>query len=135
MLATSVRTICIIGLSFSTAAAGQPITITPHADARIAQSAPNAMPLRVQVSIQFLSPVAAIGGNDDRRKLMEVARRQLYEDVANECAILTEIFKADCRLASLNANTSVQDRGAGGPAINANGSASFELLPRAPLAP
>jgi hypothetical protein len=34
-------------------------------------------------------------------KAQETARRALYEMAASECAALSEVFKADCRLSSL----------------------------------
>ena len=119
------RSIIAIGLLLSTAAPAQTITISPRADAPAAQRSTSATPLRVQFSIQLSFPASS--GADEQRKLMENARRQIYESADKECVILTEAFKSECRLLSVNANTSIMERGNLGLSINANGSASYEL--------
>jgi hypothetical protein len=46
-----------------------------------------------------------------RKQARESARRALYEMAANECASLSETFKAECRLSSvtLSANPILQE--------------------------
>jgi hypothetical protein len=116
--------VVLVALLFATAATAQTITISPRADAPTAVTAP---PLRIQTSIQIALPASSV---EDEAKAMESARRQLYQSANNECAILSDIFKADCRLVSANANSSTQERGVSGPSINAHLNASYELSPR-----
>ena len=129
MFAKPKRLIIIFGLLCATAAPAQTITISPRNDAPAAVSAAITPPLRIQVSIQLSFPAGS--GADEQRKLMESARRQIYESANTECVVLTEIFKAECRLISINANSSIMERGNIPPSINANGNASYELSPRA----
>ncbi len=87
-------------------------------------------PLRVQVQIS-VQRMPATGQNvDEQAKLMEDARRMIYESVKSVCALLSSAFNADCRLTNINAGSNMMDRGNMGPAINANGNASYELTLR-----
>lgn len=58
--------------------------------------------VRVQVNFRTpLQPIAPDAATDS--SMMEAARKSLYAQARNECAILSEQFnKADCRLATLN---------------------------------
>ncbi len=105
-------------------AAAQNIAATRAAESQF--SAPAA--LRVQVSIQINTP--ASGGNEDVRKAMEAARRHLYDSANGECAILSEAFKAECRLTIVNVNSSLQERGSMGQSIYSHGNMTYELVPR-----
>lgn len=87
-------------------------------------------PLRVQVQISLQRPIAVSQAPDAQQKDLEDARRTIYESFKGECAILSATFDSNCRLVNLNANTSIMERGAMTPSINANGNASFELTAR-----
>lgn len=83
--------------------------------------------IRVQVSIQRSMPAPA--SVEDQAKAMEAARKLVYESADRECALLTEVFKGDCRLVNLNVNSSLYERGSSPPMINSNGSATYQLTP------
>lgn len=111
------------------ATAAQTITISPRADSAPGSTAARAQPLRVQVSIQIVTPFANSASAEEQDRMLNAARERLYRSAASECQILGEVFKAECRLTSLNAGGGLQDRGAA-PVINANGNATYELQPR-----
>lgn len=85
---------------------------------------------RVSVTIQVTTPIPAGTDSDAQMLLIENARKRIYQSTAAECAILTEVFKSECRLVSVNASSSVQTRGSNGDMINASGNAVYELLAR-----
>lgn len=60
----------------------------------------------------------------------ESARRIVYEMIESECRVLSEIFKADCRLGDVNANSSVATRREGLEGIAVTGRATYQLTPR-----
>jgi hypothetical protein len=60
-------------------------------------------------------------------KAQEAARRALYGMAENECAVLSEVFKADCRLNSLSSVAPV----VASPSNILSATAVYELKPRA----
>ncbi|MBN9081209.1 MAG: hypothetical protein BGP04_23285 [Rhizobiales bacterium 62-17] len=92
---------------------------------------PRALGTRVSVTIQITTPIPANTATDAQMLLIENARKRLYQSTAAECAILSEVYKSECRLVSVNANSSIQMRGGTvGDVVNATGSAVYELLAR-----
>lgn len=84
----------------------------------------------IRVTAAFRAPVE---GADPRAvpdaKSQEAARRALYEMAAKECAVLSEIFKAECRLTAVQMPAPlVQVITPASPAQNAT--ANYELTPR-----
>jgi hypothetical protein len=66
----------------------------------------------------------------------ELARRELYTMAAKECSILSETFKAECRLGSINTfapTPAPSSSSAGSPVAlgSINATANYELRPRA----
>jgi hypothetical protein len=100
------------------------------ASAQMWNNQPNA--IRVQVNVTIQQPAGASQGIDDQSKAMEAARRAIYESVKAECGNLSAAFDSDCRLVSINANSSIMERGNMAPMINTNANAGFELTTRAP---
>jgi hypothetical protein len=122
-------TTILFGTAMTMFASAQTITIAPNPGTFQNPAATlRTAPLHIQVNIQIASPLPS--GDDDEIKLTEAARKKIYESTANECSILSEIFKADCKMISLNAASSIQNRGAAGQSVSANGNASYELVPR-----
>ena len=115
--------VLLVSISIATTATAQSIAASPRNDAPV-----TAVPLRVQVSVQRSFSVS--GTPEEQDKIMARARRFIYESATTECAVLSPIFKAECRLVSINANSSIMDRGDMGPTVNANGTATYELLPQ-----
>lgn len=86
----------------------------------------------IQITMMFQ---ARIEGSGDPRDVptttaQETARRTLYHMAANECTVLAEYWKAECRLNSFAVD--VADASAGGPGVQALapsmfGTAVFEL--------
>jgi hypothetical protein len=75
----------------------------------------------------------AVEGADPRTvpdaKAQEAARRTLYDMAARECAVLSELFKAECRLSSVQMPAPlIQPITNTNPAQNAT--AVYELRPR-----
>jgi hypothetical protein len=83
--------------------------------------------LRVQVTMQVTAPVPPSASTEEQRKIIETLRANLYESAAEECSRINNIFKGDCRLTTLNVNSSVQDRGVNGQIVNATGTAAYDL--------
>jgi hypothetical protein len=86
----------------------------------------------VRVTLSFR---AAIEGADPRtmpdQKAQETARRSVYDMAVNECTALSESFKAECRLASLQifgALVPAPNAIPAGPGLNAT--ALYELKPK-----
>jgi len=75
-----------------------------------------------------LSERLASNGIDEQRMAAEAVRRALYETALHECAVLTSVFKSDCRLASWNVNTNAVDRNEF-HTINGSLNAQFEVMP------
>lgn len=62
-----------------------------------------------QISVNVGVPDSA--SSSDEIKVMEDARRELYALSNRECDTLRAVFGGDCTLASVNLNSSIQDRG------------------------
>lgn len=112
----------------SGAASAQTITIQPSNSA-FSGASPIATVQRIESSMSFIVTAPATAEVEELKKRSEAARRAIYEMAASECATLSDVFKADCRLLNVRASSSTQ-RGSGEGSINANGSASYELTPK-----
>jgi hypothetical protein len=112
-------------------ASAQPMTLGPETAA--SAFGPDAI---IQITTTFR---VRIDGSADPRDVpsttaQETARRTLYHMAANECLVLAEYWKAECRLNSFAVY--VADGGAGGPDVQSLapsmfGTAVFELKPAA----
>jgi hypothetical protein len=121
----------LTGLALSAASASaqvQTTTSTPQ------NSAFGPDPI-IRITAAFRAPIEA---TDPRAvpdaKTQEAARRALYDMAANECAVISEIFKSECRLSSLTIVVSLAPQALAAnvtlvnPAMNA--SAVYELKPK-----
>jgi len=59
----------------------------------------------VRITTSFRAPAPVDGHGIPDVKAQEAARQQLYRMADGECAILTEIYKADCRMGSVVINS------------------------------
>ena len=114
--------------ALASAASAQPMTFPPPETAPSAFG-PDAI---IQITMTFQ---ARIEGSTDPRDVptataQDTARRTLYHRAANECTVLAEYWKAECRLNSLAVD--IADGSAGGPGVQSlapamSGTAVFEL--------
>jgi hypothetical protein len=92
----------------------------------------------IRVTVMFR---AAIEGTDARTapdaKAQETARRSLYDMASSECTALSEAFKAECRLGTLQVTqffpVSAPNLPPAAPALNAT--ATYELKPKSAASP
>ena len=87
-------------------------------------------PIRVESSLAVQIPLAPGANIEEQVKQTEAARKAVYGMAARECAALMDVFKSDCRLLSLRANSNVQNRGNAADQVFVNGSATYELSDR-----
>ena len=106
--------VTLASLAVATAASAQPIAY-PGAEPPVASAfGPNPV---IQITTSFR---ARIEGVADPREVpsptaQDSARRVLYNMAANECTILAEFWKAECRLNSLSVYVSLESPGEPGP--------------------
>ena len=59
----------------------------------------------VRITTSFRAPASVDGHGIPDAKSQETARQQLYRMADGECAILSDIYKADCRMGSVVINS------------------------------
>jgi hypothetical protein len=78
---------------------------------------------------------AALAGSDPQSvpdaAMQEAARRAIYTMAMKECAVLSESFKAECRLGSVTTYTGATAPNPAAPPGHMTGTATYELKPRA----
>jgi hypothetical protein len=112
------------GLLVFAGANAQTITIRPADSAPV--SAGQIAPTRIQVQMN-ISQRVTMDGVDEQRRVEEAVRRSLYQMAMNECTVITAVFKAGCRMASLNVNSNAQERNENLYSINGNATGTYEL--------
>jgi hypothetical protein len=65
--------------------------------------------VRIQDQVSFFVP-GPVGDSDEAVKVRERARRSIYDMAAHECDVLRETIARDCRLESVNANVTANNR-------------------------
>jgi hypothetical protein len=81
----------------------------------------------IRVTATFRSTLATVDGQSiPDTKAQETARREIYTMAANECAVLSETFKAECRLAGVTIFAPSGQPSASPPGT-INGNANYEL--------
>jgi hypothetical protein len=93
--------------------------------------APGVIRVTVTTPQQF-TPVPQGVAAEEQRKLVDATRRRIYESSLTECPVLSEVYKAECKLVAVTANAMIMNQGMGGVSISANGNATYDLTPRAP---
>lgn len=84
-------------------------------------------PTRIEVSLSMQLPIAGAGIEEQTRQ-GETIRKLVYESAQRECAILKDLFKAECRLRSMRVSASMQTRNREHDALTVSGQASYELI-------
>jgi hypothetical protein len=119
----------VIG-ALATTATAQTIVVNPR------QSMAPVSTEQVRVTVNLNTFVAApTDSSEEAVKAQEAGRRLVYGLAAHECAVLLELFAADCRLESVNVNVqrapgnqfAAQQRAEG---FNVNGSVGFRIAPK-----
>jgi mannose/cellobiose epimerase-like protein (N-acyl-D-glucosamine 2-epimerase family) len=120
----------LTALALSAASASAQVQVTPSTPQNTAFGAD---PI-IRITAAFRTAVEATDPREvPDAKAQEAARRALYDMAANECAVLSEIFKAECRLSSLTIVVSLAPQALAAnviplnPAMNA--SVVYELKP------
>jgi hypothetical protein len=115
------------GILVFAAANAQTITNGPADGAHL--SAGQIAPTRIQVQMNISQRVTR-DGVDEQRRVEEAVRRSLYETAMNECTVISAVFKAGCKMASLNVNSNAQERNENLYSINGNATGTYELTPQ-----
>jgi hypothetical protein len=93
-------------------------------------------PMRVQINFQTIGAMGPALSPEDQTKSGAAVRQALYKTAAGECAILSDVFKSDCKIIGLNVNSGVQNAGNGLQSVNVTANATYELAPQpAPKTP
>jgi hypothetical protein len=114
------------------------IPASVDAQARFGQfgNSPDSAAMRVQVNFQTVGTLAPAQSPEDQTASGAAIRQALYKSAAGECAVLSDVFKSDCKIVGLNVNSGVQNAGNGLQSINVTANATYELTPQpAPKAP
>lgn len=97
----------------------------------LAQNAPaaNGFEVRVSPNVSLSQPIAAGADTPDKQT---AARKTVYELAGQECKLLLDTIARECRLESLNVNSSVQSQNfRGDPStvfLNTNSTAVFRIV-------
>src|SRR5262249_49952714 len=91
----------------------------------------------IQITTTFRARIEGVADPHDvpSPTAQDSARRVLYNMAANECTVLAEYWKAECRLNSLSVYVSVESLTGPGPAYEVPsmlGTAMYELRPQSP---
>ncbi|GGH09006.1 hypothetical protein GCM10007036_04790 [Alsobacter metallidurans] len=86
---------------------------------------------RVTMQITIATPAQSGASSDEQLATQSDARKRIYTAIENECRVLAEVFKSDCRVAQVATNTIMGPRGPQQlETINLHGNGTFELVPR-----
>ncbi len=87
-------------------------------------------PVRVESSLSIQASLAPGSTPEDQVRQSEALKKALFQAAAQECALLQEAFKQDCRLQSVRVMSNVQSRSSTADLVNVTGTFSYELLNR-----
>jgi len=91
---------------------------------------------RIQVQVQLQTRGSGNSTADEQRAAQEALRRSLYDVAVKECSIIVEVFKADCRMLTLNVTSNILDRGGPGvDMITTTANITFELMAKTAARP
>ncbi len=98
-------------------------------DSSMLRLAPGSNAMRISASFQTIVPVTGQMSLEDEAKATEIARKSLYQIAAHECAVITQVFKGNCQMVSINVSSYMQDRGNGLRQISVSANASYMVAP------
>jgi len=106
---------------------------TTVADAQADRTTPTAsqVPARINIGMN-ISQRLLNNSVEEQRRTERAVRRRLYEmamEAMEECMLLVDVFQAECRISSLNLNSTIQDQG-DVPMIHGNVNGQYEIIPR-----
>ena len=86
------------------------------------------VPARINIGMNISERISNLSFEEQYRADQAI-RRQLYRMAMEECALLAEVMKAECKLTSLSVNTSFQTNN-DYPMINSSVNGQYEIIPR-----
>ena len=86
------------------------------------------IPARISVGMNISERVTSLS-LDEQHRIDQVMRRRLYQMAMEECALLAEVMRAECKLTSLNVNTNFQNNN-DNPVVNSSMNGQYEIIPR-----
>lgn len=86
------------------------------------------VPARINIGMSISERVSSLSVEEQYRADRAI-RRQLYRMAMEECALLAEVMRAECKLTSLSVNTNFQNNN-DYPTINSSVNGQYEIVPR-----
>ena len=92
------------------------------------QAVPVQVPTRIDIGMSISERISGVSFEEQHRADQAI-RRQLYRMAMEECALLAEVMRAECKLTSLSVNTNFQNNN-DHPMINSSVNGQYEIIPR-----
>jgi hypothetical protein len=135
-----IREIVMLKIALSLASAVTTLMLASSAHAQTALTFGSQQPSAfgtdpiIRVTVAFRTGIASSESQAvPDVKAQEAARRTIYSMAGGECAVLTEVFQAECRLGNVAIFTTPVPTPANSPSSNVlNATANYELKPRPP---
>ena len=86
------------------------------------------VPARINIGMNISERISNLSFEEQYRADQAI-RRQLYRMAMEECALLAEVMKAECKLTSLSVNTNFQNNN-DHPMMNSSVNGQYEIIPR-----
>ena len=102
------------------AANAQPVSDRPAVVAQV--------PTRINIGMNISERISGLSFEEQYRADQAI-RRQLYRMAMEECALLAEVMRAECKLTSLSVNTNFQNN-SDHPMMNSSVNGQYEIIPR-----
>lgn len=107
-------------LAATTAANAQTIGDRPAVAAQV--------PTRINIGMSISERISGVS-LEEQYRADQAIRRQLYRMAMEECTLLAEVMRAECKLTSLSVNTNFQNNN-DHPMINSSVNGQYEIIPR-----
>ena len=86
------------------------------------------VPTRINIGMNISERISSLSFEEQYRADQEI-RRQLYRMAMEECALLAEVMRAECKLTSLSVNTNFQNNN-DHPMMNTSVNGQYEIIPK-----
>ena len=110
----------VVLLAAMTAANAQTIGDRPAAVPQV--------PTRINIGMNISERISSLSFEEQYRA-DQALQRQLYRMAMEECTLLADVMRAECRLMSLNVNTNFQNNN-DRPTMNSSVNGQYEIIPR-----
>ena len=104
----------------ATAANAQTVSDRPAVAAQV--------PTRINIGMNISERISNLSFEEQYRADQAI-RRQLYRMAMEECTLLAEVMRAECKLTSLSVNTNFQNN-SDHPMMNSSVNGQYEIIPR-----